>query len=70
VELAAGPEAWHRLRAHWHFLASPWIAPKVCVAPLHREGAEAAELHPLAARQRLGDLVEDRRDDQLNICLA
>ena len=37
------------------------LRPDARRAVLDREGAEAAQLHPVAARQRLDDLVEDRR---------
>src|SRR5712691_8905511 len=36
---------------------------------LHREGAEAAQLHPVAARQGGGDLVEDGVDDVFDVPL-
>jgi hypothetical protein len=32
-----------------------------------REGAEAAELDPITAHQRLRDLIEDGRDDPLDV---
>ena len=48
------------LLVHRHRLAGARVAAGAGIAPLHREGAEAAQLHPLAARQRGGDFVEDR----------
>ena len=39
-------------------------------AVLHREGAEAAKLDTVAARQRIGDLVEDGVDDVLDVALV
>ena len=39
------------------------------LAPLHREGAETTQLHAFTAGERGGDLVEDRRHDQLDFCL-
>ena len=36
---------------------------------LDREGAEAAQLDTVAARQRGGDLVEDGVDDVLDVAL-
>ena len=38
-------------------------------AMLDREGAEAAQLDPIAARQRLDDLVEDDVDDALDVAM-
>ena len=38
-------------------------------ARLAGKGAEAAQLHPVPSRQRLHDLVQDRRDDVLDIAL-
>ena len=67
AQFLAGLEERHRLLVHRHRLAGARVAPGPGVAPLHREGAEAAQLHPLAARQRAGDLIEDRRHDQLDI---
>jgi hypothetical protein len=39
----------------------------VGVALLHREDAETTQLDALAANQGVGDLVEYRRHDQLDI---
>ena len=36
---------------------------------LDREGAEAAQLDPIAARERIDDLAEDRVDDILDVAL-
>ncbi len=36
---------------------------------LHRERAEAAQLDPVAARQRAGDLVEHDIDDALDVAM-
>ena len=36
---------------------------------LHGEGAEAAQLDAVAARQRLDDLVEDDVDDALDVAV-
>ena len=49
--------------------ASARVAAFARVAPLHRERAEAAELDPVAARQSLSDLLEDRTDDPLDVVL-
>ena len=60
----------HRLRVHRHRVARAWIAPNQCATPPRGENTEATEFHPLAARQSVGDIVEDRQDDQLDIGLA
>src|SRR5262245_53029953 len=38
-------------------------------AMLHREGAKSAQLHPIAARKRVGDLIEHDIDDALDIAM-
>src|SRR5579875_1239982 len=53
-----------------HAGAGARVAPDPGVAMLDREGAEPAQLDAIAARQRLGDLVEDRGDDDLDIPLV
>src|SRR5207237_1048070 len=50
-------------------VAGARVAADTGVAALHREGAEAAQLDPIAARQGRGDLVEDRGDDDLDVAL-
>src|SRR5207237_5475404 len=46
------------------------VAPDAGIAALDREGAEAAQLDPIAARQGRADLVEDGGDDDLDIALV
>src|SRR6516162_10279826 len=67
AQFLAGLEEWHRLLVHRHRLAGTRVPPGAGIAPLDGEGAEAAQLHPCAARQRAGDLIENRRHDQLDI---
>ena len=43
------------------------LRPDARRAVLDRKRAEAAQLDPIAVRQRLGDLVEDRADDVLDV---
>jgi hypothetical protein len=43
----------------------PWRASR----RLTEESAEAAQFHPVAARERRGDLIEDGGDDALDIPL-
>ena len=69
AELLAGLEEGDVLLADTHAVAGAWVAPLARLAPLHREGAEAPELDPVTARQRRGDLVEDRADDAFDVAL-
>jgi len=39
------------------------------IAPLYREGAETTQLDATASSQRVGDPIEYRRHDQLDILL-
>src|SRR5690606_34281018 len=52
-----------------HRVARAGIAADAGRAALAREGAEAAQLHPVAPRQRFHDLVQDSRDDVLDVAL-
>ena len=36
---------------------------------LHREGTEAAQLHPVTSRKRASDLIEHDVDDALDVAL-
>src|SRR6516162_3546259 len=49
--------------------ARPRIAPGACRAVLDRKRAEAAQLDPVAPRQRSNNLIEDRIHDILDIPL-
>jgi hypothetical protein len=59
-----------RLLLHCYHLAGARIVPDAGAAPPHREGAKPTQLDALAASQSGGDLVEDRRDDQLGVLLS
>src|SRR5438270_9529271 len=69
AQLLAGLEERDVLLVDPHAVAGARIAPEPGIAPLDREGAEAPELDAVAARQGGGDLVENRRHDQLDIAL-
>jgi hypothetical protein len=43
--------------------------PDAGVSSPYREGAETTQLHAVAARQRVSDLLEYSRHDRLDICL-
>jgi hypothetical protein len=45
------------------------IAPGARRPLLHREGAEAAQFHPVTARHSGNDLTEDGVDDILDVAL-
>src|ERR1700704_3590403 len=69
AQVLAGLEEGHELLGHRNGRAGAWIAADTRRAVLHREGAETSELHPVAPRQRLDDLVEDDIDDALNVAV-
>ena len=50
--------------------AGAWIASSARRAMLHRKGAEAAKLDPVAPRQRGDDFIEDRVHNVLDIPLV
>src|SRR5690348_2433211 len=52
-----------------HAVAGARVAAEPRFAPLHREGAKAAQLDAVAARQCRSDLIEDRGDDSLDVPL-
>src|ERR1700730_14936387 len=70
TQLLAGLEERDVLLVDAHAVAGAWVAPQTRIAPLHRKGAETSELDAVTARQRGGDLVEDCRDDQLDVALV
>src|SRR3954451_12825316 len=70
AQLLARLEIRHRLPRHRNGGAGARGPPGAGIPPLGREGAEAAQFHPVATRQGGGDLVEDGGDDQLDIRLA
>src|SRR3546814_17560831 len=69
AQLLARLEIGHDLLRDGNRLAGARVAPDARAALLDREGAEAAELDPVAARQRRRDLVQYRRHDALCIAL-
>src|SRR5438477_11103939 len=69
AQLLAGLEKRHMLFGDLDAVAGARIAAHPGIAALDREGAETAQLDPVAARQRRGDLVKDRSDDNLDVTL-
>src|SRR5260370_15880728 len=69
AQLLAGLEEGNVLLLDLHAVAGARVAPETRVAPLHRKGAEAAQLDAVAARQRRGDLVENGGHDTLDVAL-
>ena len=65
----AGLEERHRFLVDRHVRAGARIAPGAGRPVLDREGAEAAQLDPVAARHRGDDLIEDGVDDVLDVAL-
>src|SRR5438105_5654374 len=70
AQLLAGLEERDVLFRDLDAVASARVAPDAGIAALDREGAEAAQLDPIAARQGRADLVEDGGDDDLDIALV
>src|SRR5579883_3210790 len=70
AQLFAGLEERHGLFRNLHGFAGARVAPDARLAALHGERAEAAQLDPVAARERAGDLVEDRGYDALDVALV
>jgi hypothetical protein len=67
LQLPAYLEGRHRLRSHCDCLTGPRIPAVTRLPLLDEESAEVPQLDPLAACQRLSDLIENRRHDQLDI---
>src|SRR5580704_1351386 len=70
AQLLAGLEERDVLLADVDAVAGARVAADSGVAAFDRERAEAAQLYPVAARQRRRDLVEDRGDDDLDVALV
>src|SRR5438876_3554622 len=66
-ELLPHLEERHPLGVHGDQRARLGIPPLARLAVLHDEAAEAADLDPLAARERLAHAVEDRVDHHLGV---
>src|SRR4051794_7019497 len=69
AQLLAGLEKRHMLFGDLDAVAGARIAAHPGIAALDREGAETAQLDPVAAGQGGGDLVKDRGDDDLDVTL-
>src|SRR5690242_10652949 len=69
AQLLAGLEERHVLFGDFDAVAGPRVAADPGVAALDRKRAKAAQFDAVAARQGGGDLIEDRRDDDLDIAL-
>src|SRR5262245_32045365 len=65
----AGLEERHRFLLNRDMGAGARIAPHARRTVLHREGTEAPQLDPIAARHRGHDLTEYRVDDVLHVTL-
>src|SRR5258708_12260261 len=69
AQLLAGLEEGNVLLLDLHAVAGARVATETRIAPLHRKGAEAAQLNAVAARQRRGDLIENGGHDTLDVAL-
>src|SRR6516164_1855390 len=70
AHLLAGLEERHRFLFNRHVGAGARISPSASRSMLDRKGAEAAQLHAVAARHRGDDLVKYGVDDVLHIALV
>src|SRR5258706_333362 len=68
-ELLAGLEERHELLLDWNRCPGARVAPLPRRSILDRERPEAAQLDPVAARQRAHDLIEDDIDDALDVAV-
>jgi hypothetical protein len=59
AQLLTGLEEGDVLLGDLDAVAGARVAPDPGIPPLDRKGPEAAQLDPVAARQRSGDLAED-----------
>src|SRR5215469_374727 len=69
AHLLAGLEERHRFLLDRDMRPGARIAPRAGRAMLHREGPEAAQLDPVAARHGGDDLAQYRVDDVLDVAL-
>jgi hypothetical protein len=65
----AGLELRHVFLAHIDLLAGAWIASDPGWPVLDRKCPEAAQFHPVTARHRIADLIEDGIDDVFYVAL-
>src|SRR6185312_5264046 len=70
AKFLAGLEERHEFFGDRNGRARPRIAPLPRCAMLHCEGAEAAKLDTVTARQRIYDFIEDDVDDALHITMV
>ena len=70
AHLLAGLEDGNRLLGHRHGGAGARVAAPPRLPALDRERTEAPQLDPVAPRQGVGDRVEDRVDDVLDVALV
>src|SRR5690606_2150092 len=67
ADFLAGLELGDVFFPHVHLLAGARIAPHAGRAVLDRECAKTPQFHPVAAGQRVADLVEDGIDDVFDV---
>src|SRR5712691_11673062 len=65
AQLLAGLEEGDVLLGDLDAVAGARVAPDAGIAALDRKGTEAAQLDPVAARQRRGDFIENGGDHSL-----
>src|SRR5512134_1912915 len=68
-QLLAGLEEGDGLLGNLDRGAGAWVATQPGGAMLDRKRAKSTQFHAVAARQCVGDLVEDRRHDPLDVAL-
>src|SRR5690606_13533003 len=69
-QLLAGLEEGNVLLRHADGRPGARVAPHARLSPLHREGAETAQLDPVPPGQGFADFVEDGRDDALHVTVV
>jgi hypothetical protein len=70
AQLLARLEEGHPFFLDEHRIAGPRIAAGAGRTVLHGEGAETAQFHAIAGRQRVGDLVQNGIDDVLDVAVV
>src|SRR5690606_6542179 len=70
AQLLAGLEEGNVLLRHADGRPGARVAPHARLSPLHREGAETAQLDPVPPGQGFADFVEDGRDDALHVTVV
>jgi hypothetical protein len=69
AQLLAGFEKWRPFFFNMDRLAAAWIAADPGRAVLDRIGAKTAKLDPIAARQRVGNLVKDDGNNAFDVAM-